>query len=59
MDQPLMVFIHLAKDDKKEIASQIEAGKRPLNWDKVGHPDYEAWVQTLALHPEAGVAVMI
>ena len=59
MDQPLMVFINLTKDDKEEIKRQIEDGKRPLNWDTVEHPDHEAWVHVLALHPEAGVAVMI
>lgn len=59
MDQPAMLFIKLTKDDKKEIKKQIEDGKRPLNWDKVGHPDHEAWAHTLELYPETGIAVMI
>lgn len=59
MNTPKMIIITMTKDTKKEIARQIKEGKRPPYWDTVGHPDHETWAHVLALHPEAGVAVMI
>lgn len=59
MPQPTVLFISLTEDNQKEIARQIEEGKRPQYWDTTGHPDHDIWARILELHPEAGVMVSI
>jgi hypothetical protein len=39
-----MIF---AEETEKNIASSIQAGRRPMNWNVKGHPDWDMWVKIL------------
>ena len=39
-----MIF---AEETEKNIASSIQAGRRPMNWNVKGHPDWDSWVKIL------------
>jgi hypothetical protein len=39
--------IVFGEESAKIVAEEIAAGRRPMNWDKANHPDFQMWIQIL------------
>lgn len=53
------VIATLTKDEKRLIAAEIEAGKRPRHWNDPAHKDYMIWGMMIAACKDAGVTKRI
>lgn len=39
----VIMEINFGEESTKTIAEEIQTGRRPINWDKPNHPDFEVW----------------